>query len=230
MLDTHILLIEDEERIRTLVTKYLELEGYRNTALASGKYAIDVIQSDPPDLIILDIMLPGDSGLELCKKIREFSNIPIVFLTALAEEIDSLKGFKLGADDYVTKPFSPSVLMARITAILQRTKSNSNDKVLTFAEISLNEKTRDVSVNNISVKLTHNEFSLLRALMNDPERVFDRSALLSITKQIDSEIYYRTIDTHIKNLRKKIAEANNGQHYVNSIYGVGYQLIKEPHS
>lgn len=227
MKEKHVLVIEDEERIQMLVSKYLEIEGYQYTCLSSAEGAMECIQSENPDIIVLDIMLPGESGLKLCQKIRETSNIPIIFLTALADEADNLLGFKMGADDYVSKPFSPGVLMARIAAVLKRTQQVQQVDRASYGPITLDNNTREVTVSSREIRLTVNEFAILKAFLEDPEKVFTRQLLLLATKQVDSEIYHRTIDTHIKNLRKKIAEANEGKHYIKSIYGIGYQLTLE---
>jgi two-component system response regulator BaeR len=173
-------------------------------------------------------MLSGVNGLTLCQQIRQKSNVPIIFLTAKVEEVDELLGYKLGADDYVTKPFSPKVLMAKIAAILNRSTKPADNKItLSFERIVMDDDKHEVTVAQSPVVLTLNEYNLLRTLLSQPNKVFSRKELLLDTKQVELDIYQRTIDTHLKNLRKKLAEANNGVHYIKSVYGIGYQLTSE---
>lgn len=225
MAKAHILLVEDEPRIAQLIIKYFELEGYQYTWLNSGEKVIEQIEAITPELCILDLMLPEVSGIDLCKQIRTFSNLPIIMLTARVEEIDKLIGFKAGADDYVCKPFSPKELMARVEALLKRSQQRvPQTSVLSFEHIELDESKFLATVGNKKVNLTSNEFNLLKTLMQQPEKVFTRKELLLAVKQHELEIYERTIDTHIKNLRKKLAEASGGENYIVSVYGLGYSL------
>jgi len=225
MTKKHVLVVEDEERIATLIRKYLELEGYQCTCLYSGTEAVQTVKDQLPDLCILDIMLPGASGLEICQQLREFTDIPILILTARIDEIDKLIGFKEGADDYVCKPFSPRELLARVHALLRRAEPKqvlSNQ--ISFKTLLLNIDTFMVYVNDQPVKLTGNEFNILKTMMQFPEKVFSRKELLLAVKQHELEIYERTIDSHIKNLRKKLSQVTGDEAYIESIYGVGYSL------
>lgn len=228
MAKAHILLVEDEPRIAQLIIKYFELEGYQYTWLNSGEKVIEQIEAITPELCILDLMLPEVSGIDLCKQIRTFSNLPIIMLTARVEEIDKLIGFKAGADDYVCKPFSPKELMARVEALLKRSQQRTpQTSVLSFEHIELDESKFLATVGNKKLNLTTNEFNLLKTLMQQPEKVFTRKELLLAVKQHELEIYERTIDTHIKNLRKKLAEASGGENYIVSVYGLGYSLKEQ---
>ena len=227
MNDHHILIVEDEERIATLVCKYLELEGYQFTCLNSGEQAVETIKELNPSLCILDIMLPHVSGLEICEQVRRFSQVPIIMLTARVEEIDRLIGFKQGADDYICKPFSPKELMARINALLRRSHSKLGSNLMTFKDLSLDEDRFSVLCKNEPIKLTVNEFNILKTLMSYPEKVFSRKEILYAVKQHELEIYERTIDSHIKNLRKKLSKVSGGENYIVSIYGLGYSLKEQ---
>jgi two-component system response regulator BaeR len=221
----HILVIEDEVKIAELIEKYLYLEGFKTSLIHDGNCALDAVNELNPDLIILDIMLPGTNGIELCSKIRQYSDVPIIMLTARVEEIDHLIGFDVGADDYVTKPFKPKELMARVKAILKRRRMPSS-KPSTFiaGNIIVDPSEYKVLVKNEELKLTINEFSLLKILIASPNKVFSRQDLLTMTQGKYFESYERSIDSHIKNLRKKLTQADPDSHYIESIYGVGYKF------
>jgi len=225
MTKQHVLVVEDEERIATLISKYLELEGYQFTCINTGDGAVELIKEIEPDLCILDIMLPGVDGLEICQRLREFSDVPIVMLTARIDEVDRLIGFKQGADDYVCKPFSPKELMARVAALLKRASlRTSASSQLTFKSLILDLDKLTVLNAQHPIKLTGNEFNILKTMMEFPEKVFSRKELLFAVKQHELEIYERTIDSHIKNLRKKLSAAPDTENYIESVYGVGYSL------
>lgn len=221
----HILVIEDEVKIAELIEKYLYLEGYKTSLIHDGNCALDAVNELNPDLIILDIMLPGTNGIELCSKIRQYSDVPIIMLTARVEEIDHLIGFDVGADDYVTKPFKPKELMARVKAILKRRRMpSSKPSTFTAGNIIVDPSEYKVLVKNEELKLTINEFSLLKILIASPNKVFSRQDLLTMTQGKYFESYERSIDSHIKNLRKKLTQADPDSHYIESIYGVGYKF------
>ena len=203
----HILVIEDEVKIAELIEKYLYLEGFKTSLIHDGNCALDAVNELNPDLIILDIMLPGTNGIELCSKIRQFSDVPIIMLTARVEEIDHLIGFDVGADDYVTKPFKPKELMARVKAILKRRRMpSSKPSTFTAGNIIVDPSEYKVLVKNEELKLTINEFSLLKILIASPNKVFSRQDLLTMTQGKYFESYERSIDSHIKNLRKKLTK------------------------
>lgn len=229
MTKQHILIVEDEEKIANLISKYLTLEGFSFTHVADGKNVIPQFNQCQADLIILDVMLPNIDGIELCKSLREITDTPIIMLTARVDEIDRLIGFDVGADDYVCKPFKPKELMARIKAILKRVnrEQSKNTTVIKKGIISLDTNSHKVFVKSQEVTLTLNEFNLLKIFLEHPNRVFSRQELLKITQGKYFESYERTIDSHIKNLRKKLTKADPNTQHIKSIYGVGYQYIPE---
>lgn len=223
----HILIVEDEFKIANLISKYLILEGYESSHVSDGKDALTVFQECQADLVVLDIMLPNVNGIDICKSIREISDVPIIMLTARVEEIDKLIGFDVGADDYVSKPFKPKELMARIKAVLKRVNhtQESSSSIIESGSITLDAVTHKVFVKNQEVVLTLNEFNLLKVFLECPNKVFSRQELLKTTQGKYFESYERTVDSHIKNLRKKLTKVDPNTHYIKSIYGVGYQYI-----
>ena len=224
MMSRHILIVEDEEKIAGLLCDYLTEAGFRTFTQNHGDRVIAQIKKDPLDLILLDIMLPGKDGMALCREIRQFSNIPIIMITARVEEIDRLLGLELGADDYICKPFSPREVVARVKAIFRRLNAEPLTPNLVSGPISLDYKTHQVMIDKQVLNLTPNEFGLLKILMSQPNRVFSRSELINRVQGYDFEGYDRTIDTHIKNLRKKIAQKLPGQEIISTVYGVGYKF------
>jgi two-component system response regulator BaeR len=224
MISRHILIVEDEEKIASLLCDYLKAAGFRTSTQNSGDRVIAQIKKDPSDLILLDIMLPGKNGMELCREIRQFSNIPIIMITARVEEIDRLLGLELGADDYICKPFSPREVVARVKAIFRRLHAEPPAHNLIIGSISLDDKTHQVMIDKQVLNLTPNEFGLLKIMMSQPNRVFSRSDLINRVQGYDFEGYDRTIDSHIKNLRKKIAQKLPGQEIISTVYGVGYKF------
>ncbi len=225
MIEQHVLIIEDEDKIASLLRDYLERAGYKTSRLDRGDGAILFMKNNPVDLILLDIMLPGTDGMEVCKGIRRFSFVPILMITARVEEIDRLLGLELGADDYICKPFSPREVVARVRAVLRRVHPAMEDQAIKAGNIVLHEETRDVSINGHDLRLTPIEFGLLKILLTHPGRVFSRSELVSHVQGYDYEGYDRTVDTHIKNLRRKMAAFMPEQEVICSIYGVGYKLL-----
>jgi len=224
MTSRHILIVEDEEKIASLLRDYLKEAGFRTSTQNNGDRVIAQIKKDPSDLILLDIMLPGKNGMELCREIRQFSNIPIIMITARVEEIDRLLGLELGADDYICKPFSPREVVARVKAIFRRLHAEPKTHNLVVGSISLDDKTHQVMIDKQLLNLTPNEFGLLKIMMSQPNRVFSRSELINRVQGYDFEGYDRTIDSHIKNLRKKIAQKLPGQEIISTVYGVGYKF------
>jgi two-component system, OmpR family, response regulator BaeR len=224
MTSQHVLIIEDEEKIAWLLRDYLERSGYRASLLDRGDGAIPFIKHNPVDIILLDIMLPGMDGMEVCREIRKFSLVPIIMITARVEEIDRLLGLEFGADDYICKPFSPREVVARVKAVLRRLNPVMEGQTVKAGGIVLYDETRDVSINGYELQLTPIEFGLLKILLTHPGRVFSRSEMVSRIQGYDYEGYDRTVDTHIKNLRRKIAAFMPGQDIICSVYGVGYKL------
>ena len=224
MASKHILIVEDEEKIASLLCDYLKEAGFRTSIQSDGDRVISQIKKVPMDLILLDIMLPEKNGMELCREIRQFSNIPIIMITARVEEIDRLLGLELGADDYICKPFSPREVVARVKAIFRRMHVQPRAHHLVAGSISLDDETHQVMIHENVLNLTPSEFGVLKIMMRRPGRVFSRNELINRVQGYDFEGYDRTIDTHIKNLRKKIARQLPGQEIISTVYGVGYKF------
>ena len=220
----HILIVEDEQKLAALLKEYLEKAGYRATIAGRGDQAVAQARKSAPDLMLLDIMLPGMDGMAVCSAVRKFSNIPIIMITAKVEELDRLLGLELGADDYICKPFSPREVVARVKAVLRRSNPETVEKNLAFGPITLDENTHLAAISGQALDLTPSEFSLLQVLVSQPGRVFSRDELLARVQGYDCEGYDRTIDSHIKNLRKKIAVHLPGQEVITTVYGIGYKL------
>ena len=216
--------MEDEQKIADLLKDYLSAEGFQVTCLLRGDEALEQIKRLSPDLILLDLMLPGLDGISVCREIRKFSNVPIIMVTAKVEEVDRLIGLEIGADDYICKPFSPREVVARVKAVLRRTHPSDPPRRMVVGPILLDEDSRAVMVDEKPISLTPSEFGLLTVLMSAPERVFSRSELVDKVQGYRFEGYDRTIDSHVKNLRKKIAARLPGREVIQTIYGVGYKL------
>jgi len=224
MSEEHILIVEDEEKIAILLQDYFTDSGYKTSILENGNDVEPYIKTKNVDLVLLDINLPGLDGLSVCKNIRQFSQVPIIFITARVEEIDALLGLELGSDDYIRKPFRPREVVARVKAVLRRTQSPVVDSGKKVGVMTLKEEEHVILVNNKELDLTPNEFGILQAFIGRPGKAFSRSELVDRVQGYSFEGYERTIDTHIKNLRKKLAQALPGKEVIKSIYGVGYKL------
>lgn len=224
-----VLIVEDEKPIAELVRFNLEKEGFQVETCYDGQDALRRVQADPPHLVILDLMLPGLDGLAVCREIRKTSQVPILMLTARADEVDRVVGLELGADDYVTKPFSPRELVARVRAVLRRAQMTPEPPpVLRVGSLIMDRATHTVTVAGASVDLTTTEFGILETLMTTPGRVFTRAELLEAVQGIAFEAYERTVDVHIKNLRRKIEPDSTHPHYILTVRGMGYRLNPEP--
>lgn len=227
-----ILVVDDVESLRTLVRNYLMQEGFRVATAANGREALFVARQERPDLIILDLMMPELSGYEFIKAYAREGNAPIIILTARIEESDKVLGLELGADDYLTKPFSMRELTARIRAVLRRadrnTGANTPSALLRAGDLALDRDSRAVTVAGASVDLTPSEFDLLATFLSAPGRVFSRLELLDKLQGDTYEGYERTIDVHIRNLRTKIEPDPRNPRYVVTVYGIGYRLAAEP--
>lgn len=220
-----ILVVDDARDLRNLVHAYLSQEGYRVVTAENGQIALHVAREEKPDLIILDIMMPEMDGYEFIRRYAKEADAPIIMLTAKLEESDKVLGLELGADDYVTKPFSPRELTARVRAVLRRfDKSLAQPDVLTYGDLKLDRQTRQVLVKEASITLTPSEFDLLAVFMTEPGRVFSRMDLLERLQGDAYEGYERTIDVHIRNLRTKIEPDPKEPTYVETVYGAGYRL------
>ena len=224
MTTKHILVVEDEKKMSQLICDYLEKAGYKTFSLERGDKVIPHLKQQMPDLILLDIMLPGMEGMDVCREIRKFSNVPIIMVTARVEEIDRLLGLELGADDYICKPFSPREVVARVKAVSRRLYAEPKEHNLVLGSISLDDATHQVMIDKNLLNLTPSEFGLLKSMMSQPNRVFSRSELINRVQGYDFEGYDRTIDTHIKNLRRKIAKMIPDQEIISTIYGLGYKF------
>lgn len=222
-----ILIVDDEKRMVSLLQSYLVQEGYQVVTAYNGREALDVAQKTNPDLVVLDIMMPEMNGYDFMQAHRAAHDTPIIMLTAKVEDDDKIIGLELGADDYVTKPFKPRELMARVRNVLRRVgKTKPNGEVLKVRDITLDRNMREVLVGGRNADLTPSEFDLLAALMTSPGKVFSRLDLLDIIQGVRYEGYERTIDTHIKNLRSKIETDPRNPEYIETVYGVGYRLKK----
>ncbi len=223
-----VMVVDDEKRLVSLVESYLVQEGFRVVTAFNGREALAVAHRENPDLIILDIMMPVLDGYEFLEAYRKDHKTPVILLTARVEEEDHIIGLDLGADDYVTKPFRPRELMARVRSVLRRVgQLEPPAKVLKVSDITLDRDSRSVKVNQRYVDLTPSEFDLLAALMSTPGRVYSRLDLLDIIQGIRYEGYQRTIDLHIKNLRAKIESDPRSPRYIETVYGAGYRFARE---
>lgn len=223
-----ILVVDDEKRLVSLVSEYLQQAGYRVVSAFDGKEALKIAQQEKPDLIILDLMMPEMNGYEFMQAHRKEMDTPIILLTARVEDEEKVIGLELGADDYVTKPFRPRELVARVRSVLRRAgKADPVAAILEVADVRLDRNIRTVQVGDTFINLTPSEFDILAALMGSPGKVFSRLDLLDILQGIRYEGYERTIDSHIKNLRAKLEPEANSLHYIETVYGIGYRFIRE---
>jgi len=218
---SRILVVEDEPKLASLVADYLKAAGYDAHCIENGLEVIPWVKGNQPDLIVLDLMLPGRSGLEICKELRTFSDVPVIMVTARVEEVDRLIGLEAGADDYLCKPFSVRELVARVKALLRRPRVGSS---LKNSSLVIDEASHKVSLDGKDIELTPVEFRLLAALAAAPGRVFSRDGLLEKLYADHRVVTDRTVDAHVKNLRRKLDEVRPGSDLVRSIYGVGYKL------
>jgi DNA-binding response OmpR family regulator len=224
-----ILVVDDEENIRSLVETYLRNDGYDVVTAATGEEAVERVESDAPDLVILDVRLPGIDGFEALRRIRRGSNVFVIMLTARTDESDTLIGLEVGADDYVSKPFSPRELVARVRAMLRRTRGDVRpDEAMRFAGLSIDLAKREVLVDDAPVSLTALEFDLLAALASAPGRVFTRRQLIERVWGWDFYGEERIVDVHVRNLRKALADAADSPRFVTTVRGVGYKLTAAP--
>ncbi len=217
-----ILIVEDEIKLANLMSDFLTSHHYQTHLIHHGDEVLSWLESNKPSVILLDIMLPGQSGIELCKAIRKFSNVPIIMVSAKVEEIDRLLGLELGADDYICKPFSYAELVARVKAILRRV--NTTKEPVNNA-MTLDESTYSVNYKNSSIELTNFEFQLFKPLYSNPNRIYSRDSLMDTMYADQRIVSHRTIDSHIKKLRKKLDEVTQTDSVIQSVYGVGYRFV-----
>lgn len=216
-----ILIVEDEPKLAALMRDYLSREDYAIHCLDNGLEVVPWVRAHAPRLILLDLMLPGRNGLEICKELRGFSAVPIIIITARVEEVDRLLGLDLGADDYICKPFSPREMVARVKAILRR---NPQMAAVAQSRIQVDETQYSAAFDGVSLDLTPVEWRLLNTFARAPGRVFSRDQLLDKLYSDHRVVTDRTVDSHIRNLRRKLAQACPGQDPIQSLYGIGYKL------
>jgi DNA-binding response OmpR family regulator len=225
-----ILVVDDEPKIVELARDYLEHAGFTVRTAANGESALDVVRRDRPDLVVLDLGLPGLDGLDVTRRIRRDSNLPLIMLTARDDELDKLLGLELGADDYLTKPFSPRELVARVRAVLRRADTSAEattDEVVRAGDLTLDLPRMRAELAGRSIDLTPTEFQLHAALARQPGRIFTRSQLLDAVHGVAFESYERAIDTHIKNIRRKLEPDPRRPVHVLTVYGVGYRFVDD---
>jgi DNA-binding response OmpR family regulator len=220
-----ILVVDDELEIVKVVRAYLEQSGFRVITASDGQQALVVFRHEQPDLIVLDLNLPQLDGLEVCRAIRRDSNVPIIMLTARVEETDRLIGLEIGADDYITKPFSPREVVARVRTVLRRsTPEPEQPSLITIGALSIDPLKHEVQLHNRTIDLTPSEFNILLIMASQPGRAFSRMELLDAAQGEAYEGYERSIDVHIKNLRQKLGDEPRDPMYILTVYGVGYKF------
>jgi DNA-binding response OmpR family regulator len=225
-----VLVIDDEPKILSLIKSYLEINGYTAFCAGNAREGMELFEKHNISLILLDLMLPDFSGEEFCKKVRQVSDVPIIMITAKVEEEDIIKGLNIGADDYVTKPFSPRQLMARVQAVLRR-RSGGREKtggLLFCGDLVVDTEKRIVSRNGEALALTRDEFSILTLLMSREAKIFSREEILDAVKGDDYDGFDRSVDSHIKRLRAKIGDDPRAPRYIQTVYGIGYRMGDAP--
>jgi DNA-binding response OmpR family regulator len=222
-----ILVVDDEPEITRLVADYLSNAGFTVAKARSGDEALRAARTEPPDLVILDLGLPGLDGLDVTRELRRTSDVPIVMLTARDDETDKVLGLELGADDYVTKPFSPRELVARVRAVLRRRAAAGHSDTVTVGDLTLDVPRMRARRATEAIDLTATEFAILETLARQPGRVFTRSQLLDAIHGVAFESYERAIDAHVKNIRRKLEPSPHSPRYLQTVYGVGYRLAEQ---
>jgi DNA-binding response OmpR family regulator len=220
-----VLVVDDEPIVRDVVARYLEREGYQTLEAGDGGDARALLERQSPDLVVLDVMLPGIDGLELCRWIRDRSTVPVILLTARGEEADRIVGLELGADDYVTKPFSPRELVARVRAVLRRSAQPAGSQArLAFGDLEMSGETRDVHRGGRALRLTAKEFDLLWFLASHPRRVFSRDQLMRSVWGYEAALDTGTVTVHIRRLREKVEDDASRPRFLETVWGVGYRF------
>lgn len=232
---TRVLIIDDDEKLRKLLGEYLKDHGFHSTCIADGADVLRVLSTDRPDLVILDIMLPGKDGLEVLKEIRKDHGLPVIMLTARGDDTDRIVGLELGADDYLPKPFNPRELLARMKAVLRRTVNEdkgggekARHNIINAAGISLNTAKQTVVVEGREMELSTAEFRVLEVLMKNPNTVMSRDQLMTLARGRDFTAFDRSIDVHISKLRSKVEADPNAPKRIKTIWGAGYMLVDSP--
>ena len=228
MTGTRILVVDDEPSIREVVSLYLERSGFEPTVVGDGQAALDLIRTDPPELLILDVMLPGVDGYEVTRQVRATSSIPVILLTARKDEIDRILGLELGADDYVVKPFSPRELVSRVKAVLRRTQQApaqpGGESPVSVGTMRIDPRTRQVTIEGKEVALTIKEYDLLWMFVSNPHQVFNRSQLLDRVWGVAEFIDASTVTVHVRRLREKIEKDPSNPQHILTVWGVGYRF------
>jgi two-component system response regulator BaeR len=220
-----ILIVEDEPKLANLLADYLKASAFDSALLADGTEVVSWVREHKPDMVLLDLMLPGRDGMDICREIRTFSHVPVIIVTARVEEIDRLLGLEFGADDYICKPFSPREVVARVKAVLRRAHDG---KTLHVQGLVLDEHRYRATLHGHDLELTAVEFKLLHLLVSNPGRIYGRQQIMEKLYQDDRFVSDRTIDSHIKKLRRKIEAADPIMALIHSVYGVGYKFEQEP--
>jgi two-component system response regulator BaeR len=219
-----ILVVEDEGSIADILMDYLRQAGFAPRHIGDGAAALAAIRAEPPDLVVLDLMLPGLDGVSVCREVRRFSAVPIIMVTARVEEIDRLLGLEAGADDYVCKPFSPREVVARVATVLRRAGGRAGECAPAPVQVDIDEASQRIAIGGQRLELTPTEFRLLRLLASRPGRIYSRAQILDLAYDDDLDVSDRIIDSHVKNIRKKIAAVLPGVDAIHSVYGVGYRF------
>jgi two-component system, OmpR family, response regulator BaeR len=218
-MSAHVFIVEDEPELAAVVADYAHASGYRCTVFHDGGAALAALRSTIPDMLVLDLMLPGVDGLTICREVRGFSDLPIIMVTARVEEIDRLLGLDSGADDYLCKPFSPRELMARIRVILRRTQKGS-----VASACQVDAAAQRITIHGVALELTPSEYHILAGMARRPGQVFSRAQLLDLAGQDSLDVTDRAVDSHIKNLRRKIGAIVADREAIGSVYGLGYRF------
>jgi DNA-binding response OmpR family regulator len=222
-----ILIVEDDQNLARILRDNLSFDGYTVECVGDGNAAIDAVQSFIPDLVLLDITLPGRDGFDLCPLMRQHGRTPVIILTARSQKADKLRGLDLGADDYITKPFSPRELVARVKSVLRRVDAaGAGGDVFRRGDLTVDATRMRVTRGDALIDLTATEFQLLAALARQPGRIFTRAHLLDVVRGTDVESFERAIDTHVKNIRRKLEADPRTPHYILTVYGMGYKFAE----
>jgi DNA-binding response OmpR family regulator len=219
-----ILVVDDEPKIAEICQDYLKAAGYEVVTAMTAPEGLSAARREKPDLVVLDLMLPEMDGLDVCRALRRESDVPIIMLTARVEETDKLIGLEIGADDYITKPFSPRELVARVRVVLRRVSGDPTSDVIRAGEVSLDRARFEVNLPDQTIALTPTEFEILATLMSQPGRIFSRAQLLNAAHGVAFESYERAIDSHIRNLRRKLEGKDSKVNYIITVHGVGYKF------
>ena len=224
MMPKKILVVDDEPKIAEICQDYLKAAGYEVVTAMTGPDGLSAARREKPDLVVLDLMLPEMDGLDVCRVLRRESDVPIIMLTARVEEMDKLIGLEIGADDYITKPFSPRELVARVRVVLRRVSGDPTSDIIRAGEVSLNRARYEVNLPDQTIALTPTEFEILATLMSQPGRIYSRAQLLNAAHGVAFESYERAIDSHIRNLRRKLERGDDKANYIVTVHGVGYKF------